>query len=84
MSADQIPTETGRNKAIVSSRLDLAKKARISKSPAGSGQTFSPESGNGDRTLPDSGGICWTLILAFVIFLCELNAEKYFQKNHFF
>jgi len=35
---------------------------------AGSGQTFSPESGNGDRTLPDSGDNYQTLIFAFCNF----------------
>jgi hypothetical protein len=39
-----------------------------------SGQICSPESDNGDKTLPDSGAICRTLIFAFVIFLSEPNA----------
>jgi hypothetical protein len=73
------------------SRQDLAKTAGydrirplIRKIPAESGQTFSPEFGNGDRTLPDSGDICQTLIFHFVIFSYEPNTEKYFRENHFF
>jgi hypothetical protein len=43
---------------------------------AGSGQTCSPESGNGDRTLLDSGGICQTLIFAFRNFFHASQAPE--------
>jgi hypothetical protein len=63
--------------------------------PAGSGRfrpesghfgrirsTFSPESGNGNRTIPAT--ITKLLFLHFVIFSFEPNTEKYFRENHFF
>jgi hypothetical protein len=48
----------------------------------GSDYTCSPESGNGDRILPDfQQQLHFSL---YVIFSCEPNADKYFRENHFF
>jgi hypothetical protein len=55
-------------------RLDLAKMA-------GSGQTFLPESDNGDRTLLDSGDICQTLIFAFRNFFVPTKHRKIFSRK---
>jgi hypothetical protein len=57
MLADQILAESGRNPAMVKSRPDLAKMAGIRLNLTGSGGVL-PESGNYDRTLPDSGNNC--------------------------
>jgi len=51
---------------------------------AGSGQTFSPESGNGDRTLPDSGDNYQTLIFAFRNFFVRTKHRKIFSRKSFF
>jgi len=65
-------------------RPDMTWSGRIRKFLAGSGQTFSPESGSGDRMLLDSGSICPNLIFAFCKFFVRAKHWKYFQKNHFF
>jgi hypothetical protein len=51
---------------------------------AGFGQTFSPESGNGDRTLPDSGDNYQTLIFAFRTFFVRTKHRKIFSRKSFF
>jgi len=48
---------------------------------AGSGQTRSPESSNGDRTLPDSGNSC---IFTFRNFFVQTKIRKIFLRNYFF
>lgn len=75
-------------------RPDLAKTAGIRPDPedsglnpailAGSGQTFSPKSGNGDRTLPDSGDNYQTLIFAFRNFFVRTKHRKIFSKKIIF
>jgi hypothetical protein len=68
--------------------LDLEDSNRIwldpAIDPAGSGQTFSPESDNGDWTLPDSGGICQTLISEFCNFFVRAKHRKIFSRKSFF
>jgi hypothetical protein len=60
LSVDQIPAETGRNLAMVRSRIwtdstiDPVRSGQNGRDPEEFGQTCSPESGNGDQTLPDS------------------------------
>jgi hypothetical protein len=55
------------------SRPDLAKTAMIRQ-----------ESGNGDRTLPDSGDNCQTLIFAFRNFFVRTKHRKIFSRKSFF
>jgi len=61
--------------------MNLAESGQNGLDPAGSGQMCSPESSNGDRTLPDSGDSC---IFSFIIFLYESNVGKYFRENYLF
>jgi hypothetical protein len=51
---------------------------------AGSGQTFSPESGNGDQTLPNSGNNYQTFIFAFRNFFVRTKHRKIFSRKSFF
>jgi len=51
---------------------------------AGSGQTFSLESGNGDWTLPDSGDNYQTLIFSFRNFFVRTKHRKIFSRKLFF
>jgi hypothetical protein len=85
MPADQIPTEASR---IRRSRPNMAKMAWIRPDLTGSRgvrpescQTCSPESGNGDWTLPDSGGSC---IFAFHNLFVQAKRRKIFSKKLFF
>jgi hypothetical protein len=49
--------------------------------PEESGQTYLSESGNGDRTLPDSGSICQTLFFAFRnFFYASQTLKNIFEK----
>jgi hypothetical protein len=48
---------------------------------AGSGQTFLPESGNGDRTSPDSGDNYQTLIFTFRNFFVRTKHRKIFSRK---
>jgi hypothetical protein len=41
-------------------------------------------SGNGDRTLPDSGYICQTLIFVFYNFFVQVKSRKIFSRKSFF
>jgi hypothetical protein len=66
---------------------DSDQPSQIGRDPAiliGSGQTFSPESGNDDQTLPDSSGICQTLIFGFCNFFVRAKHRKIFSKKLFF
>jgi hypothetical protein len=63
---------------------DPEDSGRIWPKRPGSGQTFSSESGNGDWTLPDSGGICQTLIFAFCNFFVRAKHRKIFSRKSFF
>jgi hypothetical protein len=58
--------------------------SRIWPKRPGSVQTFSPESNNCDRMLPDSSGICQTLIFAFCNFFVRAKHQKIFSRNSFF
>jgi hypothetical protein len=49
-----------------------------------SGQTYSPESGNGNRTLPNSGDSCQTLIFTFGNFFVQAKYRKIFLRKSFF
>jgi hypothetical protein len=92
--SDHRQQPTGSDRIWLLIRSDLAKTAGIrpkqeefSRNPAilaRFDQICWPESDNGDKTLPDSGAICRTLIFAFVIFLSEPNARKYFRESYFF
>jgi hypothetical protein len=55
------------------SQSDLAKTAGIR-----------PESGDDDRTLPDSGDICQTLIFTFRNFFVRTKHRKIFSRKSFF
>jgi hypothetical protein len=75
MPADQIPTEFGRNPDMVRSWPDLAKMAGIRSDMTGSGGVL-PDSAKHARRNPAT--VATVAFSFFVIFLCELNAEKYF------
>lgn len=80
MPADQILAESGRNPAMVKSRPDLAKMAGIRLNLIGSGGVLL-ESGNDDRTLPDSGNNC---IFTFRNFFVRTKRRKIFSRKFFF
>jgi len=60
---------------------DLAGSGRVR---LDSGQTYSLEFDNRDRSLPDSGGICETLIFACRNFFMRAKRRKIFSKKSFF